>query len=76
MNDTRADAQRVLDQVILRQSPAERLATALRWSEDARAVALQALRQRDPEAPLLTLVEQLTNEPMRPMVRSGPRTAG
>lgn len=70
--DTDADARRIHDELVLRLSPAERRSRALAWSEEARAIALEALRRRDPDASLLKLVERLTNEPMHPGVRAGP----
>jgi len=75
MHDTREEALRVLDHAVIRQSPAQRLARALQWSEDARTIALQALRERYPHESLLQLVERLTGEPMQARTRSGPLPA-
>lgn len=70
--DTRRDAQRVLDDIVRRQTPAQRLAIAIQWSDEARELALQALRDRYPTESVLTLVERMTGQSMVPAVRSGP----
>ncbi|MFN8669630.1 MAG: hypothetical protein U0164_20750 [Gemmatimonadaceae bacterium] len=75
MDDTRPEAAALLRAIIARQSPAERLAAGMRMSEEVRAIALASMRKRHPDEPLLTLIERLTGEPMRPMVRSGPYLA-
>jgi hypothetical protein len=72
MIDTRPEAQRVMDEIVRQQSPAERLAIALQWSDTAREVALEALRHRFPNETLLSLMERLAGEPYSPGVRSGP----
>jgi len=74
MHDTRTEALRVLDQAVGSQSPAQRLAVALQWSEDARTIALDALRRRYPHESLLQLVERLTGESMHAHTRSGPHS--
>lgn len=72
MSDTRAAAAVVLREAIASRTPAQRLAAAIQLSEDVRAIALAALRRRYPGDSVLSLVERMTGEPMRPMGRTGP----
>ena len=72
MVDTRPEAAEVWRIVIAKQDPAQRLANVMRASEDVRAIALAELRKQHEGDGLLALLERLTGEPMRPMVRSGP----
>lgn len=72
MLDTRADAQDVLDEIVRRQTPAQRFAIAIQWSDEARAIALQSLRTRFPGESVLQLVERMTGESLTPGLRSGP----
>lgn len=75
MVDTRPEADAILRDIVMRQSFAERLALTIQLSEEVRSIALAELRRQYPDEPLLTLIERLTGEPMRPMARSGPRSA-
>jgi hypothetical protein len=72
MPDTLLAAQRVRDEIVGRQTPAQRLSIAIQWSDEARALALEALRERFPDEPMLTLMERITGEPYAPGMRSGP----
>ena len=56
----------------MRRAPMQRVHDVLQLSEELRNVALDALRARYPDEPLLALVARLTGEPMTPGTRRGP----
>lgn len=72
MVDIRPEAAEVWRTIVAKQEPAQRLANVIRASEDVRELALTELARRHAGDGLLALLERLTGEPMRPMVRSGP----
>lgn len=72
MSDTRLEAAAVQRAAILRREPMQRVHDVLQLSAELREVALESLRTKHPDEPLLSLIARLTGEPMVPSTRRGP----
>lgn len=75
MHDTSIEAAAIACAAVRRRHPAQRMRDALELSETLRALALSRLRRQHPGDAPIALVERLTGEPLRPVVRIGPPSA-
>lgn len=73
MRDTTLEADAVVRAAVRRRSPVERMRDALALSDALRAVSLARLRREHPTDSPVALVERLTGDSLRPVVRRGPR---
>ena len=76
MHDTSDAAEALVRSAILKQAPLDRLRATLALSESMRALSLAGLQRLFPDRAVFELVELISGESPRPVVRYGPRIEG